>query len=239
MGNDYLSVNYRHDYKYLCDAMQNAVLKTRLRALLKPDVYTESTGCYRVRSLYFDTPEDSCYYDNENGIGVRDKYRIRIYNEDTSYISLEKKSKNRQMTRKQSCLINEDICRKLMAGQNVRISNDMSQEEKKLLSELQTKYMRPIVIVEYLRYPFVEQNTNIRVTFDENICSSNEISGFLNKRISVRPIMEKGMSILEMKWDDILLDYLKQQLQLDSLQWNSFSKYYLCRKYNMYGGSRI
>lgn len=232
-------LKYRHEYKYLCDAMQNAVLKTRIRALLKLDEHTLKEVSYSIRSLYFDTPHDSCYYDNESGIGERDKYRIRIYNEDTSYIVLEKKSKSRQMTRKQSCCIDETICRRLMAGQSIRISNDMMDEEKKLLSEMQTKSMRPVVIVAYERYPFVESIGNVRITFDENICSSNEISRFLEKRISVRPVLEKGRSVLEVKWDRFIPDYIKNQMQLNSLQWSSFSKYYLCRKYNMYGGVRI
>lgn len=232
-------VKYRHEYKYLCDAMQNAVLKTRVRSLLKQDMHTAGTEAYRVRSLYFDSIKDDCYYDNESGVGERDKYRIRIYNEDTSYIVLEKKSKSRQMTRKQSCCIDESICRRLMTGQNVRISDNMSEEEKKLLSELQTKSLRPVVIVEYLRYPFVEKSGNVRVTFDENIGSSNEISCFLEKRISIRPVLEKGKSVLEVKWDEFLPSYIKNQIQLSSLQWSSFSKYYLCRKYNTYGGIRI
>lgn len=239
MINDAFSAKYRHEYKYLCNAVQNAILKTRAKALLRPDVHTEATGFYRIRSLYFDSPEDSCYYDNENGIGERDKYRIRIYNENTKYIVLEKKSKSRQMTRKQSCRIDEDICRKLMNGQSVRITEDMSPEAAKLLSEMRTKHMRPVVIVEYVRYPFVEKNGNVRVTFDENICSSNEISKFLDEKITVRPVLEAGMSVLEVKWDEFLMDYIKQQLQMNSLQWSGFSKYYLCRKYNTYGGIRI
>ena len=233
------AVRYRHEYKYLCNAMQNAVLKTRIKALLKPDIHTEAAGAYRIRSLYFDSLEDGCYYDNENGVGERDKYRIRIYNEEISYIVLEKKSKSRQMTRKQSCRIDENICRSLMTGQHVRISEDMSQEGKKLLSEMQNKNMRPAVIVEYVRYPFVEKSGNVRITFDENISSSNEIDNFLKEEISVRPVLASGMSVLEIKWDEFLPDYIKHQLQISSLQWSSFSKYYLCRKYNTYGGIRI
>ena len=238
MPKDILIEKYRHEYKYLCDAMQNAVLKTRVRMLLKQDPHTAGTGSYRVRSLYFDSTEDSCYYDSENGIGERDKYRLRIYNENAAYIVLEKKSKSRQMTKKQSCRIDESICRRLMAGQNVTIRNDMPKEEKKLLTELQTKSLRPVVIVEYLRYPYVDKNGNVRITFDENICSSNESTSFLESRISVRPVLEKGISVLEVKWDEFLPDYIRNQMQLNSLQWSSFSKYYLCRKYNIFGGIR-
>lgn len=230
---------YRHEYKYLTDGMQNAVLKTRVKALLSRDKHADEEGGYRVRSLYFDSPYDECYYENESGIGERDKYRIRIYNGNPNRITLEKKSKSRQMTLKQACFIGEDVCRRLMERQTVRITCDMEQTQRRLLLEMQRKAMRPAVIVEYLRYPFVEQNGNVRVTFDEQLCSSNEISAFLQERIPLRPVMEKGMSVLEVKWDEFLPGYIRNQIQLDSLQWQSFSKYYLCRKYNAYGGMRI
>ena len=99
--------------------------------------------------------------------------------------------------------------------------------------------MRPKVIVEYVRYPFIERNGNVRITFDEAISSSNEIGSFLDRNITVRPIMEKGQGIMEVKWDEFLPDYIKETMQLDSLNWNSFSKYYQCRKYNTYGGIRV
>lgn len=85
----------------------------------------------------------------------------------------------------------------------------------------------------------MNQNGNVRVTFDEAISSSNDIGCFLEKEIILRPILEKGQGILEVKWDEFLPDYIKKIMELDSLRWNSFSKYYLCRKYNTFGGVRI
>ncbi len=232
-------IKYRNEYKYLIDGMQNAVLKARVKAVLRADRHAGERNCYRVRSLYFDTLEDSCFYENESGIGERSKYRIRIYNGDSGRIVLEKKSKRRQMTLKQSCHIDENICRQLMSGQGIQLTADMTDEQLKLLGEMQRKVLRPVVIVEYLRYPFVEKNGNVRITFDENICSSNDFAHFLEERIVGRPILQSGMSVLEVKWDEFLPGYLKDQLQLGFLQRCSFSKYYLCRKYNIYGGIRI
>ena len=105
--------------------------------------------------------------------------------------------------------------------------------------ELITKRMRPVVIVEYERVPFVNKNGNVRITFDENIRSSNDISSFLQERINTRPIMGKVQSVLEIKWDELIPSYIKTHIQVDSLQWTSFSKYYLCRKYNTYGGIKL
>lgn len=232
-------IKYRHEYKYLNDGIQNAILKARVKNFLRADKHAGDMGYYQIRSLYFDSPQDSCYYDNESGIGERAKYRIRIYNADSSLIVLEKKSKSRQMTLKESCRIDEATCRQLMSGQGIQLSPDMTDKQIQLLGEMQRKVMRPVVIVEYSRYPFVEPNGNVRVTFDENICSSNDISHFLEERIVSRPILKKGMSVLEIKWDEFLPGYIKDHIQLESLQWCSFSKYYLCRKYNTYGGIKI
>lgn len=229
----------RHEYKYLCDSNQNAVLKMRVQGVLQPDRYALNTGYYHIRSLYFDTLDSECYWENESGTEKRDKYRIRIYNEDLGKIMLEKKSKERQMTSKISSPISESICRKLMKNEPVQIEEEMNAIQKELLLEMQLKLMRPAVIVEYQRFPYVEKNGNVRITFDENISSSNDIDHFLDKKIITRPVLETGQSVLEVKWDAFLPSYLKQHLSLETLQWTSFSKYYLCRKYNTYGGIRI
>lgn len=234
-----MSNKYRHEYKYLCDSMQNVLLKMRAKGVLREDDHARDTGYYNIRSLYFDTPEDGCYWENESGVDKRDKYRIRIYNANTDKIVLEKKSKERQMTLKESCPISKEICISLMQNKAIQITEEMSGMQRKLLLEMKLKAMRPVVIVEYQRFPFVEKNGNIRITFDENIRSSNKIEYFLDERIQTRPIMEVGKSIMEVKWDEFLPSYIKQHMQLETLQWGSFSKYYLCRKYNTYGGIRI
>ena len=111
----------------------------------------------------------------------------------------------------------------------------MSDIQKQLLLEMQLKVMRPTVIVEYQRFPFVQKNGNVRITFDENIVSSNDIENFLEERIVSRPILEIGQSVLEVKWDEFLPSYIREHMAIDSLQWTSFSKYYLCKKYNTSG----
>ena len=226
---------YRHEYKYLCDKTQIAILKMRAQGLLQKDIHAREKGYYHIRSLYFDTLDHQCFMENESGNDKRDKYRIRIYNANSNKIVLEKKSKERQMTSKISCPISRDICKKLMRSEQIIITEEMSDIQKQLLLEMQLKVMRPTVIVEYQRFPFVQKNGNVRITFDENIVSSNDIENFLEERIVSRPILEIGQSVLEVKWDEFLPSYIREHMAIDSLQWTSFSKYYLCKKYNTSG----
>ena len=45
--------------------------------------------------------------------------------------------------------------------------------------------------------------------------------------------MPTGKHILEVKYDELLPDFLYQLMSLGSLQQTAFSKYYLCRKFTV------
>lgn len=227
---------YRHEYKYRLDAVQAGILEARASMLLWTDKHVEKDDTYVIKSLYFDDCRDSCFFENENGVDDRAKFRIRYYNDDLSYIRLEKKSKRRGMTLKESCIISEEQCRVFMEGLIPRVESSVSSAMQKMFTEMQLKGMQPKIIVIYERKPLVYPIGNVRVTFDRNILSSNAVDSFLTNKIMARPILAKGESILEVKWDELLPDHISNHLALESLQWSSFSKYYLCRKYDCYGG---
>ena len=63
-----IGMKYRHEYKYVCNSMQSTVLKTRASGIMKRDIHAGANGYYRIRSLYFDDMEDTCYYENESGV---------------------------------------------------------------------------------------------------------------------------------------------------------------------------
>lgn len=230
---------YRHEYKYQIDAMQREVLKLRTQGVLERDVHAGEDGTYLIRSLYFDSPEDACFYENEDGVDPREKYRIRIYNCDSARISLECKEKRRGMTKKTACLITPDQCESFMEGRIPAADWRVSKSQERLFYRMRERNLRPVVIVQYMRTPYVCAAGNVRVTFDDAIASSNAIDCFFWEDIPLRGVLPAGGSILEVKWDELLPSYIKGQLELDSLQWTAFSKYYLCRRYNCYGGVRI
>lgn len=232
-------VSWRHEYKYVCNALQLQILKSRAEGLLSRDSHTNPDGTYRIRSLYFDDSYHTCYNDNENGTDLRAKYRIRIYNEDKGYIALEKKSKRHGMTHKAAGRIDEELCRRLMAGEFPELPKMADNEDetlRSLLLQMQLKNLKPVVIVDYERTPFTEMNGNVRITFDECLASSGDIEGFLSKDIRNRPIFPPGKGLVEVKWDSHLPEHIRKILELDSLKWTTFSKYYICRKLNDNGG---
>lgn len=220
---------YRHEYKYLIDSGQRRILLMKARAMMRPDLHAGEDGSYVIRSLYFDDRSDTCFYQNEAGTDPRAKYRIRFYGDDTSFIRLEKKIKRRGMTLKRSCALSPEEAEILASGGFPAITSGMPEEKSRLLLELQSHGMLPKVIVTYTRIPFIYTAGNVRVTFDGNITSSDETERFLTRDYRQFPVLPTGRSVLEVKWDELLPLHIKDMMQLDTLQWSTFSKYYTCR----------
>lgn len=224
---------YRHEFKYLIDSPTDSILQICAQGILIPDGHTGQDGTYFIRSLYFDDLHDSCMQENEAGTDPRSKFRIRYYGNDLSHIRLEKKSKSRGMTLKESCTLTPNECACFIGGNIPALDGTMSDTKRKLLLEMQLRHLQPKVIVSYERQPFVYPGGNVRVTFDRKLSSSSDISHFLSGNYRLRPILPLGSSILEVKWDELLPLHIKDGLGMNRLQWTSFSKYYMCRKLHL------
>lgn len=232
MGSNYTQ-KYRHEFKYLISAGELVLIKNRINHLLQRDSHTEQNGIYSIRSLYFDDYYNRCFYENENGTDPREKYRIRIYNNSIDHITLECKRKERGKSLKTTCPLTVEQTKHLMKGQILPSINTQPPLLQKLTYEMLVHRMRPVVIVEYDRIPYVYKNGNVRITLDTNISSSKSIGQFLDENIPKRPIMPTGFQLLEVKYDEYLPDHIYHALQLQSLTQTAYSKYYLCRKYTL------
>lgn len=223
-------MDYRHELKFFVSETELEIIKYRLKLLMRQDVH-QKKGSYIVRSLYFDDFYNSCMQENEDGTDNRKKYRIRVYDGDLGVIKLEKKMKCRSMTRKVSQRISREDCLSYMSGRPPGLSAESSELEKEIYGEMRTRGMHPVCIVEYERTAFVEPKGNVRITFDKNISGNEKINGFLDKKVQEIPLLPKGSHILEVKYDEMLPDYIAWALEIGTLQRTSFSKYFYARNY--------
>lgn len=221
---------YRNELKYVISTAQVAILRNNLKQLVPLDSHVGQSGVYNICSLYFDDYRNRCFYENENGTDPREKFRIRIYNHSSERIMLECKRKERGKTLKTSCPLTVAQTKALMAGKTLPDIEQQHPLLQKLTMQMLIRRLRPVVIVEYDRIPYVYPNGNVRITLDTNISSSQAIECFLDERIPKRPIMPVGHQLLEVKYDEYLPDFIYRNLQLHSLQQTAFSKYYICRK---------
>ena len=224
---------YRHELKYVISAGQLAMLQHRMGHLMPMDRHAQQAGEYNIRSLYFDDYSDNGLKENEDGTDPREKFRIRIYNHSSARITLECKRKERGKTHKTSCPLTLEQAKLLMQGKTVPDIGGQPPLLRKLTMQMLTRRLRPVVIVEYDRVPYVYKNGNVRITLDKNISSSTAVQDFLEDRIPKRPVMPVGHQLLEVKFDEYLPDHLYRSLQLNSLRQTAFSKYAICRKYRV------
>lgn len=208
------------------------VLQHRLNAVMPYDAHGDK-GSYRIRSLYFDDYRNSALRENESGVDNRKKFRIRVYDNVEDRISLEIKYKRWGKTHKDSCLISRELCEKILKGGRIPFEKNQPAPLNLLYTEMETKHLRPRIIIEYERTAFVYPAGNVRITFDRNISFSNRLGDFMEDSIALTPILDKGRHVLEVKYDEFLPDFIAQVLELNTLERTSFSKFY----YGCVGGA--
>ncbi len=219
----------RTEWKYICSDRDLDILKYRIAAVLHMDD-NANKDVYNIHSLYFDDYRNSCAFDNDAGNSERSKWRIRYYDEDDSFIRLERKRKKQDLCYKESCQLKKDEYDKIIGG---NISDVLWNTDQKLLKEfcidVMTKGFAPKIIIDYERTAFVDPVLNVRITFDRNISGSLQIEGFMERDYLKFPVQNRGEHILEVKFDDLLPEHLEKILHESRLQRNTFSKYYLGR----------
>lgn len=195
------------------------------------DSHTPDCGRYLIHSLYFDDYKDTSVYTTESGLSKRYKWRIRYYGDDLSYIVLERKEKINGRCYKKSCKITLEEYQKIVSSNILDIVYDT---EKELIKELARDVLlfnyEPKVIVDYERIAYVEEITNVRITFDMKISASYELDKFLTGDYIKYYLQDSNMNLLEVKFDDILPSYIRNIVESYGFNQASFSKYYLCRK---------
>ncbi len=225
-------MEYRIEKKYIVTDFQIAHLQNKLSQIMQTDKHHQDKA-YQIRSLYFDDYYNTGYWENEDSIAEREKFRIRIYEAGTDMIKLEEKAKHLHYIRKQATAISMENCKLYMNGEIPDLLPDDPFLIKKMYAKMQMSYLKPVIIVEYERTAYVDPIGNVRITFDRNICGSREVESFLDKEIAATPILPKGEHIMEVKYDELLPDYIHGILMEESLQRTSFSKYYYARNNEM------
>ena len=219
---------FRSEYKFICTQGQMEIIRSRIRAVLKPDAH-QAGACYRIRSLYFDDADDSAFYDNDAGVDARRKFRLRVYENTQNGARLEIKYKLHGGTKKQSCMLSAELCKGILNGGIPDWHEQDPAPLRLLVQQMRQSGLTPKIIVEYERSAFISAIGNVRVTLDRNISFSNQIERFLEDSIPLIPVLPKGVHLVEMKYDELIPDYVLQLLETGELCRTTFSKYYLAR----------
>lgn len=222
----------RQELKYSLGRGEYAAISRRCRAVMKRDPHTAPDGTYHICSLYFDDLGDSALMQNYSGVSHREKFRIRIYNNNPETLHLEKKVKYGGLGQKFSCPITVEQFRLLLNGELDWMPDSPHPLMQELYVRMRNELLRPKTIVSYRREPYVYAPGNVRVTFDYDIrtgiCNRDMLSGHA-LLVPVNP----DRVILEVKYDSFLPDIIRMILQEGTPRVQAFSKYAACRRYDI------
>ncbi len=222
-------MDFRNEWKIEINAADLLALRSRLRVLMEPDEHAED-GRYQVRSLYFDTQADRALREKIDGVNRREKFRIRYYNGDTDYLSLEKKSKLNGLCNKQAVRITIEQAQEITNGGIPELWQNAPPLLRELCYKMKTEGLQPKAVVDYTREPFVYRPGNVRVTFDYGIRTGLRYRDFLNAGLVTVPAGDAPI-LMEVKWDAFLPDMIRDAIQLTGRRPAAFSKYAQCRIY--------
>lgn len=221
---------FRHELKFCISRQQAAMLETRLPAVMQKDSHLKGDA-YNIRSLYFDDWQHSCFYENENGTDPREKFRIRIYDGQDHFIRLELKMKQKGMTRKLQCQMTRQQVDTVLRGDPLADFAQLPPLLRKFELQRMNRLLRPSIIVDYDRVPYVYELGNVRVTVDSNVASSTQFEAFFCPELMKRPVFQQDMVLLEVKYDELLPDYIENLIWEYTAQRTTFSKFYYCKRF--------
>ena len=220
--------SWRHEQKYLINQPEWALLCQRLPAALSRDPHAGPSGEYMIRSLYFDDYWNTAYEEKDAGILTRHKYRIRIYNCSDERIVLERKNKYGPYIWKQSAPLTRRQVEEVLAGHYEALLEGEHNLLKEFYYECMARVMRPRVIVDYDREPWMLEAGNVRVTFDKHVRAGMGAFELFDPALPMAEVLRGDQMIMEVKFTEFLPRQVKQILPPRSAEFTAASKYVLC-----------
>ncbi len=217
----------RHELKHYINYSDVLQLRTRLPLIASLDKNAEQGSGYRVKSLYFDNYNDKALKEKINGVNDREKFRLRLYNDDTSFIRLEKKSKKNGICYKESAIVTADECGRLLEGDLSVLKENGHRLCLELYTKMHYQQLRAKNIVDYQREAYIYPMGNVRVTLDYDIRTSSNVHEFMKPDLVSVPIL--GVYILEVKYDNFLPEIIRGMVSLCNRRSTAFSKYAVTR----------
>lgn len=208
---------FRSELKFFMNVSTAHMLRRRVAAIMKPDRHSD--GLYIVNNYYLDDRYDTCYNEKQVGSFVRDKYRIRFYNDDLSFIRFENKHKEGELSYKDTAIMTEDDFNAVNRGDMGYFLNSDEPLRQKVANLHRLRQLRVASSYTYTREAYVYEPGNVRITFDSNI----RVNGLTPEPYHGAPPGAGGM--MEVKFDRYLPSVIKEMLDGLPLIQTAMSKY--------------
>jgi len=219
----------RHELKYYISRSDYEYAHALLSELMHHDSHQIEKEGYFIRSLYFDDMMENSVEEKLAGVEHRDKYRLRIYEFDQNWAKLERKRKNGNYVQKSTGVITRKEAEELIQGNHDILLNYKVHNLNSIYFDFKRKFLRPVVIVDYIRDVYMLDYNDIRITFDKHLRANDQNLDLFNPEIITEPLQRDEVIIMEIKFNHFLPPWFKDFLRFDSAMSSAISKYCQCR----------
>ncbi|WP_291573139.1 polyphosphate polymerase domain-containing protein [Clostridium sp. UBA4548] len=218
----------RQEKKFLISLSQFYQYSHNLSKILQVDSHSQEDG-YMIRSLYFDTLDDKDYHEKEEGVELRRKIRLRIYDPKANFALLEMKQKQGALQKKRSLRLNKEDAQRMIQGNYSVLLKYKEPFAAECFSLMNMFCYRPKTVVTYKRKAFIANANDIRVTFDHHIIGTESSFDIFSDTLVENSILDPYLGVLEVKFNGFLFAYIKDMLNECDTSEVSVSKYSLGR----------
>lgn len=159
---------------------------------------------------------------------LRKKYRIRIYNCSDRSIKLERKKKFGSYIYKEAAPLTHAEFDAILAGDYDFLLYSPHRLCQEFYTECVCNVLRPRVIVDYDREPWIMDAGTVRVTFDMDVRAAVGSWDIFDPALPTLPVLEPGKLVMEVKFTEYLPQIVRDILPPRAQELTAVSKYVLC-----------
>lgn len=197
----------RYEFKYILDDERKDAVEKELAHFMQLDPFVDKFDDkkYLVRSLYFDDPYYSFYYEKTDGLMHRQKFRIRTYAleyDENTPIMLELKGRFNNFVYKNRTEIahNKDIVNNAFALTDHIIKKDNNPVFDQFTYDRFRKNIAPVMLIDYQRRAYQSKyDYEFRITFDGELYGTHTQKLFPKDDVFKRKLID-GYTIMEVKF---------------------------------------
>jgi hypothetical protein len=212
---------HRQEIKYFIRSHDVIILTELLRSVMIIDENMPDQRGYEVSSLYYDSIDNCDLHAKLNGDLKRKKFRIRIYNNDTSFGKFEIKKKLGTTISKISLPLNHSQIQSLSKSDFDCLKREGFYDARQTM--LDNRY-EPKCIVKYNRIAYQLPFNRIRVTIDTNILTSGYNCSFDKDSNGIK-VIPTSLEVVEIKFEDYIPNSILHCIEKFALARTAISKY--------------
>ena len=227
----------RYEFKYLLPQALREKVEAELGHFVDYDPFVASQPDlkYFVRSLYFDDPAYTAFYDKTDGLLSRKKFRLRTYTNNPDEIApifLEQKGRHNNRVIKVRTPLAEAARAPIAdlesnGGEIAKLIMSHAQSGsvlEKFCYDYYKKNIKPVALIDYQRRPYISKlDSEFRLTFDEQLFATPARSLWLADEFQRKQCVP-GYTIMEVKFRYHMPAWFHAVVQAFNLERVSISK---------------